>query len=97
MIGVDVGDNASMQCRFKILERRNEVGGTWSLFQYPGIRSDSDMYTFGFSFRPWMDKKIISPGADIMKYLQDTVTAEQCVHCSGALYFDSYFQPLVVR
>ncbi len=45
-----------------VLERRERVGGTWDLFRYPGVRSDSDMYTFGFEFRPWMDVKVLADG-----------------------------------
>lgn len=60
--------------RYAILESRAELGGTWSLFQYPGIRSDSDMYTFGYSFRPWTAEKSISDGASILKYLRETAT-----------------------
>jgi len=61
--------------RYRILESRQAMGGTWDLFQYPGIRSDSDMYTFGFSFRPWRSKQelIIADKADIMEYFMDTV------------------------
>jgi len=51
---------------YAILEGRAEIGGTWSLFQYPGIRSDSDMYTFGYSFRPWRGAKAISDGDSIL-------------------------------
>jgi monooxygenase len=58
--------------RYAILESRREIGGTWSLFQYPGIRSDSDMYTFGYSFRPWTGAKAISDGDSILTYLRDT-------------------------
>src|SRR5712675_3459570 len=57
---------------YAILEGRAEIGGTWSLFQYPGIRSDSDMYTFGYSFRPWTGAKSISDGDSILTYLRDT-------------------------
>jgi len=59
---------------YLILERRESVGGTWDLFQYPGIRSDSDMYTFGYSFRPWTGTKILSDGRAIKQYIQDTAT-----------------------
>ena len=61
--------------RYAILESRSELGGTWSLFQYPGIRSDSDMYTFGYSFRPWTGGKAISDGDSILRYLRDTAKA----------------------
>jgi monooxygenase len=60
--------------RYVILESRRELGGTWSLFQYPGIRSDSDMYTFGYSFRPWTGIKAISDGDSILTYVRDTAT-----------------------
>jgi cation diffusion facilitator CzcD-associated flavoprotein CzcO len=51
---------------FEILERGKKIGGTWNLFKYPGIRSDSDMYTLGFSFRPWRDAKAIADAPAIM-------------------------------
>lgn len=57
---------------FAILERRQALGGTWDLFNYPGIRSDSDMYTFGFSFRSWEDKSAIAEKDKILRYLNDT-------------------------
>jgi monooxygenase len=59
--------------RFKIIEGRASVGGTWDLFKYPGIRSDSDMYTFGFAFNPWKSEKSISDGAAIMSYMRETI------------------------
>lgn len=58
---------------FAILERRGSIGGTWDLFKYPGIRSDSDMHTLGFAFKPWVGAKAIADGPDIMAYLQETV------------------------
>ncbi|MCX5386976.1 NAD(P)/FAD-dependent oxidoreductase [Streptomyces sp. NBC_00083] len=54
-----------------VLERRARVGGTWDLFRYPGIRSDSDMATFGFGFRPWRQARILAGGADIRQYVED--------------------------
>ncbi|GAB5502327.1 flavin-containing monooxygenase [Pyruvatibacter sp.] len=57
---------------FAILEGRETMGGTWDLFKYPGIRSDSDMYTLGYSFRPWTDPKAIADGPSILKYVKDT-------------------------
>ncbi|MFI5658481.1 flavin-containing monooxygenase [Streptomyces sp. NPDC051684] len=54
-----------------VLERRARVGGTWDLFRYPGIRSDSDMPTFGFGFRPWSDARILADGARIRQYVED--------------------------
>ncbi len=56
-----------------ILESRAAIGGTWDLFQYPGVRSDSDMYTLGFSFNPWKNPKSIADGKDILQYINDTV------------------------
>jgi cation diffusion facilitator CzcD-associated flavoprotein CzcO len=57
---------------FTILERRDSLGGTWDLFRYPGIRSDSDMYTFGYNFRPWTGGKVLADGPSIKRYLADT-------------------------
>ena len=48
---------------FILVEARERIGGTWDLFRYPGIRSDSDMFTFGYKFRPWKSAKDIAPGA----------------------------------
>ena len=58
---------------FAILERRENIGGTWDLFRYPGIRSDSDMSTFGFNFKPWTQSKVLADGASICNYLKETV------------------------
>jgi len=55
-----------------IFEARDAIGGTWDLFRYPGIRSDSDMYTLGYSFRPWDGEKSIADGASILQYIKDT-------------------------
>jgi monooxygenase len=60
------------QRHFAILEGRAELGGTWDLFRYPGVRSDSDMYTLGFSFRPWTAPQAIVDGASVLGYLKDT-------------------------
>ncbi|MEH6755967.1 MAG: NAD(P)/FAD-dependent oxidoreductase [Parasphingorhabdus sp.] len=54
---------------FALVERRDEIGGTWNLFQYPGVRSDSDMHTLGFQFEPWTEQKAIADGPSIMNYL----------------------------
>ena len=59
---------------FAILDARDDIGGTWSLFRYPGIRSDSDMPTFGFGFKPWTHKKAIADADIILNYLRETVT-----------------------
>ena len=58
--------------RYAILEARDNMGGTWDLFKYPGIRSDSDMYTLGFSFSPWTKGKGIADGPDILSYIKET-------------------------
>lgn len=58
---------------FAILEARNDIGGTWDLFRYPGVRSDSDMYTLGYRFKPWTNAKSIADGPSIMEYLRETV------------------------
>lgn len=59
---------------YAIIEARAAVGGTWDLFRYPGIRSDSSMYTFGFKFKPWVSPKAISPGEDIRQYVNEAAT-----------------------
>ncbi len=56
---------------FAILEGRDAIGGTWDLFRYPGIRSDSDMFTLGYEFKPWTNKKGIADGADIRNYIRE--------------------------
>jgi monooxygenase len=57
---------------YTVLEGRSSMGGTWDLFKYPGIRSDSDMYTLGFSFDPWKDPQAIADGPSILQYIKDT-------------------------
>lgn len=57
---------------FAIVEGRERLGGTWDLFRYPGIRSDSDMYTLGYRFKPWEQPQAIADGPSILKYVQDT-------------------------
>ena len=59
---------------FAILEGRGAMGGTWDLFRYPGVRSDSDMYTLGYSFRPWEDAKAIADGPAILSYIRETAS-----------------------
>ncbi len=73
--GVAAGYHLSAQCpekTYAILEARDAIGGTWDLFRYPGIRSDSDMYTLGYSFRPWRGEKAIADGPSIRSYIRDT-------------------------
>src|SRR5262249_25082319 len=60
---------------YAILEGRKTLGGTWDLFRYPGIRSASDMYTLGYSFRPWTNPKAIADGPSILQYVRDTAEA----------------------
>ncbi len=57
---------------FALLESRDAIGGTWDLFRYPGIRSDSDMFTLGYSFRPWEEAKAIADGPSILSYIRET-------------------------
>ena len=59
---------------FAILEARTSMGGTWDLFRYPGIRSDSDMYTLGYNFKPWTNPKSIADGPDILNYIKETAS-----------------------
>lgn len=61
---------------YAIFEGREALGGTWDLFRYPGIRSDSDMYTLGFAFRPWKEQKAIADGSSILRYLEETAREE---------------------
>ena len=66
--GIGAGCHLQESCpgkRYAILEGRADLGGTWDLFRYPGIRSDSDMYTLGYSFRPWTHAKAIADGPAI--------------------------------
>jgi monooxygenase len=60
---------------YAILEGRNAIGGTWDLFRYPGVRSDSDMHTLGFAFRPWPNAKAIADGPSILAYIRETAEA----------------------
>lgn len=74
--GISTGYHLQKYCpdrTFVILERRETLGGTWDLMRYPGIRSDSDMYTFGYSWRGWRADSIISPREEIIEYLNETV------------------------
>jgi monooxygenase len=76
--GIGAGAHLRMRCpqkTFAILEGRAATGGTWDLFRYPGVRSDSDMYTLGYSFRPWNDPKAIADGPAILSYIRETSAA----------------------
>src|SRR6056300_1592113 len=57
---------------YVLLERREAIGGTWDLFRYPGVRSDSDMHTLGYDFKPWEADKAIADGPTILSYVNDT-------------------------
>lgn len=57
---------------YTIIEARADLGGTWDLFRYPGIRSDSDLFTFGYGFKPWKENKAIADGASIKAYIAET-------------------------
>ena len=73
--GIGMACHLKRECpgkSFAILERRQSLGGTWDLFRYPGIRSDSDMFTFGYNFRPWTGGKVLADGASIKNYLAET-------------------------
>lgn len=73
--GVGAAAHLKMECpekSFAILEGRSAMGGTWDLFRYPGVRSDSDMFTLGYRFRPWQDPKAIADGSSILNYIRET-------------------------
>jgi len=75
--GIGAGYHLQEQCpnkSFVILEGRETFGGTWDLFRYPGVRSDSDMHTMGFRFKPWIDERFIADGSSIMDYLDETIS-----------------------
>jgi monooxygenase len=74
--GIGAAYNLKKRCpqkSFTILEGRSNIGGTWDLFKYPGIRSDSDMHTMGFKFKPWNSPKTIADGPAILSYLEETI------------------------
>ena len=80
--GIGAAVHLRRQCPARsvvILEGRTNIGGTWDLFRYPGIRSDSDMYTLGYSFKPWTLAKAIADGPSILKYL-DEAAREESIH-----------------
>jgi len=76
--GIGMACHLTRQCptkRYAILERRQAIGGTWDLFRYPGIRSDSDMFSFGYEFRPWNELQVLADGPAIKQYLTETARA----------------------
>jgi len=77
--GIGAAHHLRSECgwaRYAILEARGAIGGTWDLFRYPGIRSDSDMFTLGYAFRPWRGAKAIADGGDILEYIRDIAVDE---------------------
>lgn len=75
--GIGAAYRLSTECptkTFAILEARDAIGGTWDLFRYPGIRSDSDMFTLGYPFHPWKEAKAIADGPAILSYIRETST-----------------------
>ena len=73
--GIGTAYHLQKQCpdrTYAIVEGRADLGGTWDLFRYPGVRSDSDMHTLGFSFKPWKEAKSIADGPSILKYVRET-------------------------
>jgi monooxygenase len=73
--GIGAAYHLQAECPKKsylLLEGRNAIGGTWDLFRYPGVRSDSDMYTLGYRFRPWREAKAIADGPSILRYIRET-------------------------
>jgi len=75
--GIGAAVHRTKRCPGKslaIVEARERMGGTWDLFKYPGIRSDSDMYTLGFNFKPWTARKAIADAPSILTYLRETIS-----------------------
>lgn len=81
--GIGAAHALSEKCpdkRYLILERRQSIGGTWDLFRYPGIRSDSDMYTLSYSYKPWSNRKAIADGPDIKRYIEEIAEDSGAIH-----------------
>src|SRR5436190_2193511 len=77
--GIGAGHHLQTKCpgkTYAILEGRDCIGGTWDLFRYPGVRSDSDMFTLGYSFRPWTEPKAIADGPRILNYVCETAVED---------------------
>ena len=82
--GIGAGHYLKKNCpnkSFAIIENRDSIGGTWDLFKYPGIRSDSDMFTLGYAFKPWISEKAIADGPSILEYLNETVKENNLSFC----------------
>ncbi len=85
--GIGLAAHLAQQCpkrQFAILEARESIGGTWDLFRYPGIRSDSDMTTFGYRFKPWRKASVLADAASIRGYLSEVVDEQ---HLREKIYF----------
>ena len=96
--GIAAGHYLQARCpslSYVILESRQAIGGTWDLFRYPGVRSDSDMFTLGYSFRPWDSDSTFASGPTIRNYVIETARAEGIAskirfgHCVDAADWDS--------
>ena len=77
--GIGAAHHLKVECpwaSFAIFEARESMGGTWDLFKYPGLRSDSDMFTLGYGFRPWQGEKSIADGDSILQYIKDTAAED---------------------
>ena len=80
--GIGAACHLKRECpnkNFIILEARASIGGTWDLFKYPGIRSDSDMFTLGYKFKPWRSGKAIADGPSILNYIKETAEENKIV------------------
>ncbi len=78
--GIGTAHHLRQKCpdkRFVILEGREAIGGTWDLFRYPGVRSDSDMHTLGYKFKPWREAKAIADGPSILRYVNEVAEADR--------------------
>ncbi len=85
----------SPQRQFEIIERRDSIGGTWDLFRYPGIRSDSDMSTFGFNFKPWRSANVLAAGLAIKGYLGEVV--DEFDLKKKFILSIAYLQPIMIQ
>ena len=94
--GIGAGYRLQTRCprkRYVILEARAEIGGTWDLFRYPGVRSDSDMFTLGYPFRPWKEVQHIGDGATILKYVRATARANARTSVTGIVPYFRMMSP----
>ena len=86
--GIGAGVHLTQKCpnkNFALFEARSATGGTWDLFRYPGIRSDSDMFTLGYNFKPWTNPKIIADGPSILSYIRETADEYNINNKKGVL------------